>query len=285
MTNMKKILIVGSGRSGTTLVQSILCLNSYLFSLKETHFIRKSKRPFYTNYLDRISLDKGRLSKAFQFINDNNEIKGNYDLSILSKRKDLFLFFDMFLSNEANLSNKIGWLEKTPEHINYVEQFLKYIEGIKVIHVIRDGRDVVASLYEACKKYPESWKGFETINKCIYYYNRSILKSLNYIGNKQNFFLNYDQLVETPVNIINQISNFVELDLSVDISNIDSSDRNIIRSEEAWKMENSSNGIHNLKLNKFKLLFSEKEQNLIVSNVISIEEISKILKKSDRSTF
>lgn len=38
------------------------------------------------------------------------------------------------------------WLEKTPLHLLYIKQFEQFIPGVKFIHLLRNGADVVASL-------------------------------------------------------------------------------------------------------------------------------------------
>jgi len=280
---MNKIFIVGSGRSGTTVLQSIFSSDESVFSLKETHFMRKSKRPAYARFFDRFFIPKARIRTALSFVTQHNSLIGSYDVGKTVANKDLVHFLDNLLTNEATLRNKKTWVEKTPEHINYVDLFLKHIPNVKVIHAIRDGRDVVASLVDACKKYPVAWKGFETIEKSVDYYNRNVIKSLSFINDPNNFFLNYDNLIENPYEALGRINSFLGFELNVDIKNINSTSSDLVRPEEGWKKENSSTGIHNVKFVKFRKMFTPGEQEYITSNIISINEITELVRSTNNA--
>ena len=49
------------------------------------------------------------------------------------------------------------WIEKTPGHLRFVDQIEKLVSGAKFVHMVRNGEDVVASLYDIGKRYPELW--------------------------------------------------------------------------------------------------------------------------------
>lgn len=274
---MNKIFIVGSGRSGTTVLQSILSSDESVFSLKETHFMRKSKRPAYARFFDRFFIPKTRMQNALSFVTQHNSLIGSYGIDKAVANKGLVHFLDNLLTNEATLRNKKTWVEKTPEHINYVDLFLKHIPNVKVIHAIRDGRDVVASLVDACKKYPVAWKGFETIEKSVDYYNRNVIKSFKFLDDPNNFFLNYDALIDEPEKTLMKINDFLGFEINPNLTSMNSSSAELIRPEEGWKKEYSASGIRNVKFVKFKSMFSASEQDYISSNIISIDEIKTLV--------
>jgi hypothetical protein len=57
--------------------------------------------------------------------------------------------------DEITLENgKSSWLEKTPEHLGQINYIERWVQRAKFIHIIRNGDDVVASLYEVAQKYP-----------------------------------------------------------------------------------------------------------------------------------
>ena len=76
---MRKLFLVGSPRSGTTLLQTILTSQLELFTLKETHFFRHLHRWRPVRWLDRLQLDRARVDAAFRFITENNALEGSYD--------------------------------------------------------------------------------------------------------------------------------------------------------------------------------------------------------------
>ena len=67
-----------------------------------------------------------------------------------------------------------SWLEKTPLHYAYLDCFENNVSSAKFIHIIRNGVDVIASLYDAALKYPGThWeRDFSVIDQvyCILEY-------------------------------------------------------------------------------------------------------------------
>ena len=56
------------------------------------------------------------------------------------------LYREMILHKISSNTNR--WLEKTPKNIKYFEEILNYYrDDVKIIHVIRDGRDVITSMH------------------------------------------------------------------------------------------------------------------------------------------
>jgi hypothetical protein len=85
-------------------------------------------------------------------------IKGETRLffSLDKKHRHIYQFYDQAID-----CGKSRWVEKTPEHLHRIGAILRNREMAKVIIMIRDGRDVVASLFARTSKLRESvsrWK-------------------------------------------------------------------------------------------------------------------------------
>ena len=52
---------------------------------------------------------------------------------------------------------KTIWLEKSPDHLRYIDQIEKLVDEAKFIHILRNGFDNIASIYDLAGKYPETW--------------------------------------------------------------------------------------------------------------------------------
>ena len=73
-----------------------------------------------------------------------------------NKGTHMYQFYDLAID-----CGKGRWVEKTPEHLHRIKEILKSWEMAKVIIMIRDGRDVVASLFARTSKLRENvsrWK-------------------------------------------------------------------------------------------------------------------------------
>jgi hypothetical protein len=147
---MKNIIfIVGCGHSGTTILNKIIGNHKNIYSIsQETGLFAQHKKK-----------DK-----------DEDIVK---NLETLDKRIEL---------------NKKWICEKTPGHVYSIDKIFKVIKDPKIIVIIRDGRDVVASLY----------KRYDNFEKSV---NRWIDDNMEWLNNqyKDSFhLLKYEDFVKEP---------------------------------------------------------------------------------------
>ena len=274
---MKKIFIVGTPRSGTTLTQAILQQHPDVYTLPETHFIeklRRTKEIRILRLLDFYKLKKSNIINAYQHLLEVSNCDLSIDKGILYKANTLskgVQLMDTILTGLAKEANKTIWAEKSPEHIFYINLIEKNINDLKFIHVIRDGRDVVASIYDASLKYKKVWGWCADIDKCINLYNNSIKQSKQYINADNHYFLFYDNLVLDPEEEIKKLYHFLGINNYIfDFSNFNSGNTAIVHPREQWKMEVTT-GIQNRTLMKFKKIFTKTQQEYIEKHIVSLD--------------
>ena len=56
-------------------------------------------------------------------------------------------------------AGKSVWVEKSPIHLRCIPDIVGAMPDACFIHVVRDGREVVASIFELCKTQPDRWIG------------------------------------------------------------------------------------------------------------------------------
>lgn len=125
------IFIGGEGRSGTTLMRVILDSHPSIACGPETHLFRDPKFEEFFNY----SLETWGDRIAKYSYNPENYLATCCE-------KMIRRFFEQY----AKRKNKKRWADKTPYNIKAINFFKKIFHEMKFIHVIRDGRDVTASL-------------------------------------------------------------------------------------------------------------------------------------------
>jgi hypothetical protein len=120
------VIIGGCGRSGTTLLQSIL-----------------SAHPSIMGFPKELSV--------FNYWDEKKE-------RIRPLRIDR-LYREVFIRKIPSEVRR--WSEKTPRNVRHIERIMDYFDGrVKFIHIIRDGRDVVLSQHPDKKGYwvdPRRW--------------------------------------------------------------------------------------------------------------------------------
>lgn len=275
----KRIFLVGAARSGTTLLQRLLAAHSEIYSFPETHFfsktipMRRSKRQIWRFRKKNIEI----ISQFFQNIGaEDSEIfidsLNRETISLKHWIRGLLNILD-----EVTLRNGYTiWLEKTPSHLRYVNILEKTKPCMNYIHIIRNGEDVVASLYEVTRKHKDKWGGERTLDNCIGRWKRDITISKSYFGKQNHFFILYKELVEKPETIIQYL--FEKLQLTYEegiIENYGDESSKLVLEDENWKKDPSKKiG----KRSKFAKIFNEEEQKYVKSKINDIDlSVFKIL--------
>ena len=260
---MIKLFLVGSPRSGTTLLQSILATQLSLYTVKETHFFRHLHRRRPVRLLDRIRLDPARVAHAFAFIAENNDLQGRHDWTGVTSLEEACRRFATLLGREAAIRGMAGWLEKTPEHMFFMDEIRTFVPGARFVHILRDGSDVVASLYDAFEKYPAHWGWLANLDAMIRLYNRYARVTEANRGRCDTFVVRYDDLVEGRKETLDGLAAFVGLEPgSLSLEQVSSWRDDIVRPDEAWKIR-PENKIVDTRGSKFAHLFDQATRERI----------------------
>ncbi len=151
----RRIFVVGCGRSGTTLLQSLLASHPEITSFPESHFfpqLRPGRR--WARKLGLISPRAPARFDAFvAAVGWPRRVRPRLPLARGYARA-----FVRLLDAIALKDGKANWVEKTPHHLRYIDEIESYVPDAVFIHIIRSGADVVASYYAASNE--PSFKGF-----------------------------------------------------------------------------------------------------------------------------
>lgn len=207
------IFVVGCPRSGTTLLQSLLGAHPAIATFPETKFF------FYgvPQYEPRRRA-VGMISQHFKtwlkdfFIEQINRPDLLQGLPRVPLRSLYLKKLIGILDTLTQEQNKSLWLEKTPEHLYQIETIEKYVAGVRFIHIVRNGADVVASLYEATHKYPKPWNGALDIDRCIERWLEAIPISSQHLHKNNHTLVRYEELVEDPGSTLLQLCDFLSLE-------------------------------------------------------------------------
>lgn len=263
-----RVLIVGCPRSGTTLLQSLLSVHPRINSFPETHFFPKAfgnhplKRRFTWPALNVRGLLK-QLTIEF----------GRPDLLSLVSLKPWESEFQkpyLLLLDKVTLDlGKDIWVEKTPRNLHFLDEIMERVPKAKFIHIIRSGEDVVTSLFEVTKNYPQHWYGAWPLEKCIQRWNHDILITQRWCCHEKHLVISYENLVDYPEESLQQIWQFLNIDPAEIFQKPNSSINQIVRSEEKWK----SRVLQPIKRQerKFDKIFSNTEQKFILDHLIQAD--------------
>ena len=237
---MRMIFVVGSSRSGTTMLSRILAKHSSVFTFGELHFFEQLcdtdrldnsiSRKSAIDLADRLVgiQEEGYLhySGGLKFLDAAEEIVEGCRNSLIALNVYLS-FVDSYLRKNDTL---IG-CDQTPRNILYLDEIIRALPTAKVIIMLRDPRSVLLSQkYKWKRKFlgASSIPLKESIRSYLNYHPLVISKlwSSSYReverlkDDPQVMLLKYEDLVLNPESQVASLCEFLELDYGADMLNI-----------------------------------------------------------------
>lgn len=195
---VKNIFIVGCGRSGTTLLKSILSAHPDIYVSPETFFYTSivPKAPKRTDLLDFVV---SRWWIADAGITRDRMLK---HLPDKYGADDVFRAL-MAVFGDDHRNCVIG--EKTPNHVNHLREIrVAFPEG-KFIQMMRDPRAVLAS-------YKKAKVGTNQVYGIINEWAKAANVYLENCNNNDFFCIRYEDLVTDPQSVLKKLFDFVGVD-------------------------------------------------------------------------
>jgi hypothetical protein len=262
-----RFFLVGCPRSGTTLLQGLLAAHPALVSFPESHFFEVVSPRFAA--LGLISPKRRETQRLLDFLSD----AGHPELEALVPRHSVRIrtyvnSFIEILDTIALGQGRSIWLEKTPGHLRRVDLITRFVPGARFIHILRNGPDVVASLYEVKHKYPEVWAGPRTIDRCIARWNEDLAHTRRHVGREHHTLVRYEELVQDPPGTLEALCRFIGLPFRPEmLEEYASAARGLVLQGEDWKRGATGEPIGRPATSKFERIFDREEQAYILEHL------------------
>ncbi len=195
-TIAKRLFIVGSSRSGTTLLQVSVGAHPRIRSFPETFFFQELTR--YLSWIPaRLGAPTGRQHIAFaRFLREIGHPEfADWRPSRWAPMQATVDAFRSVLDDVTRASGCDIWLEKTPMHVHELPYIERYVPDAHIIHMIRDGRSVVASIHDRACKHPEKFGDQKNPLFGIGLWNYAMFDSVRCAGRPNHSFVFYEDLV------------------------------------------------------------------------------------------
>ena len=139
----KKLFIIGVGRSGTTLIMSMMNAHSQVAFVPETHFIKKYIVPALKGKLPSSS----ELTTKLQSDKDIQRLGDGLDYTSLSLSSNANELANNFWNTfESIVGSDVAFVgDKDPMNAPYLSQIKSVYPDAYILHIIRDPRDVILS--------------------------------------------------------------------------------------------------------------------------------------------
>lgn len=221
---MKKLFIVGSGRSGTTVLQQALNRHSRIVIPPETGF-----------FLD--ILGQPLRSQRYQMRRINADLGIDVPVPNLrvTQARDALLLYERIARAYLDRLERSGvtyWGEKSPRHLLVLARIRELIPDARIILVYRDGRDVALSLSRVPWAPDDLYLNFRTWLR----YDRrqqwaERQRGINLLCVK------YEDFVSAPEPHLRRVASFLEIDYEPAMAEGSGNQDGVPVREFAWKRD------------------------------------------------
>ncbi|MGO4852944.1 sulfotransferase family protein [Phaeovulum sp. W22_SRMD_FR3] len=243
---MKRFFLVGSPRSGTTLLQSLLGCSPELTTFQESHL--------YSHALSRrlpvlVPL-RSPVALARRFYTENGidpaALPAFFAPARLSSRAIARYFLEV-LDRAASSRGRTAWLEKTPRHLLYTDLIETAAQSVRkpvqFIHLVRDGVGVASSLAKAS----QSWNRPTDPADALARWQKEVRLTRALMGRANHHLVIYEHLVKTPEAVALSLARKCGFELSeADLLRRTEVLSEIVRADESWKTDTAQHGIGQL---------------------------------------
>lgn len=225
MSNYKEpVFIVGMPRSGTTLIQGILCNTKRYFPMPETHFF---VRAAYN--LPEENLTKKNRKRIRRKLRKKSKFKIDKEFpNYLTTQKDIF----EYLVDQFNTDGVHTFLEKTPRHVFFYSKILEYYPDAKFICMIREPKNVVSS------QLTNSPKKNKSIIRLSLLYNKIAAVILKIKEHNNVLLITYEKLTGDTELTLRNICKFLNISYDAKLIENVAAPPGIVFPHEFWKYKN-----------------------------------------------
>ncbi len=258
--------IVGSPRSGTTLLQSIIASHSKFYSPPETSFFDRIIPRLgvqFSNPDQKVDNESAQI-----ILQDFESMTGKSTDIELNAHQNMTIkgAFEVLLSN-FNPDKKPRWVEKTTNHATCMLAIRRFYPGIKFIHIIRDPVDSVASMVHIKPtdisdyriSYFSSYFGSARLwEKCV-----SLAFTYPEQGNVHHIY--FEDLIRDPEAVVGLLCDFLEISFEAAMLNSFHRTASTLFSEQScpWQKQNLRLGFNEGAIHKWRNRLSRSELWLV----------------------
>ena len=209
--NHSPIFIVGSPRSGTTLMRYCLNQHSNIFIPHETLFWAKV-------YGNRKLYPESRLSKHLTYLighlfyygfsasteyseDDFNKVKEKILLKVQKEAKTYRDIACVVFSELAAMHGKKRWGEKTPGHVFYLNEIFELFPNAKIINMERNPKNIISSSLKSThvsNNFLRATMRYKLSIQVAQKWKDSILT------------IEYEKLTKSPEKILRQVCDYID---------------------------------------------------------------------------
>jgi hypothetical protein len=244
------VFVVGTPRSGTTLLQAILVNSGIFFPMPETHFF---SRVAYG--VPERNLSKEDRQKILHIL--TKKVRIEIDETIIWRLQSKIDIFE-YIIGTYNREQKKTFLEKTPRHVFFYQEIMKYYPDARFVCLIREPKNIISSQTTKTTN-PE-----KSIARISLLYNKIARSILELRKNDNVLLTRYEDLTNEPEQTTRSVFEFLNLPYDPSVVNNVAAPPGIVLPHETWKDRNLQlNKIQENDPDKWQAALSEYQANVV----------------------
>lgn len=262
------IFIVGSPRSGTTLLAAMMGAHSQLSCGPETHFFRwlgdadielltapadwPDRAADFVSSISRTDFTKGgRRAMIEDYGLDRKEI----ELSLATCSPSVGAMLSSVAGSFMRLTGKSRWVEKTPDHIEHVAEIRRHFPSSPILRMVRDPRDVALSLTRV------PW-GVSSVTEGLLFWKSQEDTSSGFFEHDENSLtIRFEDLIARPREALKEIASFIGEVFEESMLDTSRTGKIVNSREVAWKAK-ASQPIDRSRIEVWRGALTEKQNCL-----------------------
>ena len=208
-----RAFVMGCSRSGTTVIQYHLARHPLVYTLPETDFFGRLLGSQFWRLVGYYGRVRGRCSRrAFQKLAqaaEDERVTGPE--GVFPRTAECVNAFIACLDRQAAERGRPVWLEKTPKHYRYADAIARYVPAARLVHVIRDGRDTVASIRDRAARFPDEFGHQHDPAYGVRLWNRAVRQALRRASSGRDLVIHYETFATQPGAVLERLCTFLGL--------------------------------------------------------------------------
>jgi protein-tyrosine sulfotransferase len=255
-SDSRAIFIGGCPRSGTTLLRVMLDSHPEIACGPESYFF---------NFLDPVEFQQ----KTLPWLADNYAMPEAEIRALIGRSGSLSEFMDLFLTEHRKREDKPIWADKTPINILHFETLMQRFPQSQFIHIIRDGRDVSASLLHFPKNKIENGKLVPVditnpIDTCAATWKRYVEAGLKHREHPRYVEVYYEDLIMNPEDTLTSLMEKLDLTFDPNMLSYHKVDSDSRRLETMPQNPGAKQPLYQSAMGRWKQDLSSEEQQKVV---------------------
>ena len=203
------VFLVGFQRSGTTWVQKVLGAHPDIGTAQESHVFDQFIGPAVRFWDGVLAVDVGRGGVGLPAYLTQEEFDG------LGRE-----LVERVFSKADEYHDKAVFLEKTPDHVRYIDVIHRLFPEARFVMMVRRPEDVVESMLAAGKDWGRNWAP-RSVLRAAWRWRRAIregMAQLEEVPADRKLLIRYEDMKRNPQELTQGMLEFIGIDASPEIA-------------------------------------------------------------------